>query len=100
MHNFQIYFLLFLTYSCLGWIMEVIVTYPDTKKFVNRGFLIGPYCPIYGFSSIIMILYLGRYRDSFITIFLIIFITIPLAESVDIFAFKAKLQNIKVMIRI
>ena len=48
MHNFQIYFLLFLTYSCLGWIMEVIATYPDTKKFVNRGFLIGPYCPIYG----------------------------------------------------
>lgn len=70
MHNFQIYFLLFLTYSCLGWIMEVIVTYPDTKKFVNRGFLIGPYCPIYGFGGLAITILLKNYTKDPIVLFL------------------------------
>ena len=34
------YFLLFIIYSFLGWIMEVICIYGEFKKFVNRGFLI------------------------------------------------------------
>ena len=42
------YFLLFLLYAFMGWCMEVIVVYFSTKKFVDRGFLIGPICPIYG----------------------------------------------------
>ena len=79
MHNFQIYFLLFLTYSCLGWIMEVIVTYPDTKKFVNRGFLIGPYCPIYGYCSIAMILLLNNVKSN-ILLFLLCIIVCSIGE--------------------
>lgn len=65
------YFILFLVYSFVGWLIEVIVTFNSDKKFVNRGFLLGPYCPIYGFSSIIMIFYLSRYSDNFITVFLL-----------------------------
>lgn len=79
MHNFQIYFLLFLTYSCLGWIMEVIATYPDTKKFVNRGFLIGPYCPIYGYCSIAMILLLNSIKSN-ILLFLLCIIVCSIGE--------------------
>ncbi len=79
MHNFQIYFLLFLTYSCLGWIMEVIATYPDTKKFVNRGFLIGPYCPIYGYCSIAMILLLNNVKSN-ILLFLLCIIVCSIGE--------------------
>lgn len=79
MHNFQIYFFLFLTYSCLGWIMEVIVTYPDTKKFVNRGFLIGPYCPIYGYCSIAMILLLNNVKSN-ILLFLLCIIVCSIGE--------------------
>jgi uncharacterized membrane protein len=41
------------------------------KKLVNRGFLIGPYCPIYGFGAIAMILYLSGYRDNILTVFLL-----------------------------
>ena len=44
---FIIFFLLFIMYSFLGWLMEVTLTFIRSKKFVNRGFLIGPYCPIY-----------------------------------------------------
>lgn len=63
MDKFYFYFILFLIYSFIGWAMEVCVTFPKYKKFVNRGFMLGPYCPIYGYSSIIMILYLNHYKD-------------------------------------
>lgn len=68
---FFTYFILFLIYSFIGWLIEVIVTLKSDKRFVNRGFLLGPYCPIYGTSSIIMILYLSKYQDNFITVFLL-----------------------------
>lgn len=35
-------------YSCIGWLMEVILKFIEYKRFINRGYLIGPYCPIYG----------------------------------------------------
>ncbi|MBR3161895.1 MAG: putative ABC transporter permease [Bacilli bacterium] len=65
------YFLIFFIYSTLGWIAETIYTSIKEKKFVNRGFLIGPYCPIYGCGSVLMILYLTQYKDNFITVFLL-----------------------------
>ena len=80
MQTFFIYFILFLIYSFLGWAIEVIVTFYKDKKFVNRGFLLGPYCPIYGFSSIVMILYLNRYCDSFITVFLLAVVVCSIIE--------------------
>ena len=80
MNIFFTYFILFLIYSFLGWTIEVIVTFYKDKKFVNRGFLLGPYCPIYGFSSIVMILYLNRYCDSFITVFLLAVVVCSIIE--------------------
>ena len=68
--NLQIYFLLFIIYSISGWIIEVIATTNDTKCFVNRGFLLGPYCPIYGTCSLLMILIIPELKSS-ILLFLI-----------------------------
>ncbi len=48
------YLLLFFIYSILGWIIESTKCAIEDKKFVNRGFLIGPYCPIYGFGALII----------------------------------------------
>ena len=45
-------FLIFLIYSFCGWLMEVAFKFVSLKKFVNRGFLIGPLCPIYGVAGI------------------------------------------------
>ena len=59
----EVYFLLFITYSILGWIMEVVEQIIQYRKFVNRGFLIGPYCPIYGFGTL-AILYILKGYDS------------------------------------
>ena len=63
------YFLVFIFYSFLGWLMEVILTYSSDKKFVNRGFLIGPYCPIYGWGVLLIMFILKRYLDRPIGLF-------------------------------
>ena len=40
------YILLFFVSAVLGWIMEVTCKLFEFHRFINRGFLIGPYCPI------------------------------------------------------
>ncbi len=66
----KIYFLLFIIYSIVGWIMEVICSLINLKKFVNRGFLLGPYCPIYGSGAILITLLLNKYLDDPFTLFI------------------------------
>ena len=39
--------------------MEVICKLFELKKFINRGFLIGPICPIYGYGVLSIILLIG-----------------------------------------
>lgn len=65
----KIYFLLFLIYSFLGWLMEVTLKSIERKKFVNRGFLIGPCCSIYGWGGILITLFLNRYTNNPILLF-------------------------------
>jgi len=48
-------FLLFLIYSFIGWVSEVIYCSIIQKKLVNRGFLHGPICPIYGFGGLVVL---------------------------------------------
>ena len=63
------YFLLFMIYSVAGWIMEVALKYREKKKIINRGFLIGPYCPIYGYGAVSITLLLYRYYKDPIALF-------------------------------
>ena len=74
MFNIKILFLLFLTYSFLGWVMEMIVTVIEDKEVVNRGFLVGPYCPIYGVCTIAMILLLNKVTNPILLFILSIII--------------------------
>ena len=67
--NFAIYFLLFMMYSVIGWIVETIYVTVKTKKFANRGFLLGPYCPIYGFGGMLVSILLAKYMDSPLVMF-------------------------------
>ncbi len=66
MTKFKIYFLLFITYSFFGWIIEIIDRFKVNKKIVNRGFLIGPYIPIYGSCAIVMVLLLHSVKNPFL----------------------------------
>ena len=70
MSEIYYYFLLFLIYSFIGWSIEVVGKLIEKHKFVNRGFLVGPICPIYGNGCIVMILTLGKYRDNPLTLFI------------------------------
>lgn len=59
----QVFFLcvafLFMVFSCMGWVMEVFFRRAvSAKKWLNPGFLKGPYLPIYGFGVVILSLYI------------------------------------------
>ena len=73
-------FLLFIIYSFLGWCMEMVVCYFATRKWVNRGFLIGPICPIYGWGCLLIILLLKRYVDDPLVLFVMSMVLCSLLE--------------------
>ena len=68
-NTIKVFFLLFLIYSFLGWCMEICVSLVERKRFVNRGFLLGPYCPIYGSGAILITLLLSAFKDKPVLLF-------------------------------
>lgn len=60
----------FTIYSFLGWCSEVIFATVTTGKFVNRGFLNGPVCPIYGFGMSLVLLVLLPFSDNIPLLFI------------------------------
>lgn len=61
--NIETYILLFTIYAVIGWLMEVSLSFIQHHKFINRGFLIGPYCPIYGFGGVAITLLLSNFMN-------------------------------------
>ena len=78
--SLSIHVFLFFIYSFLGWLMEVIVGWIYRKKIVNRGFMIGPYCPIYGFGGTLITLVLSSYYDNPIVLFCVAIVICGLLE--------------------
>lgn len=70
--GFSLYQLLayFLIYSCLGWCLEVIYAAVTTGSIINRGFLNGPVCPIYGFGMVLVLLLLTPLSHNTILLYL------------------------------
>ena len=54
----------FLFYSVLGFTIECIFRSIKNKKFIYAGFLYGPYCPIYGFAAVALILFLDPVKEN------------------------------------
>ena len=52
MQLFYEFVIMLFLFSILGWVMEVTLKFIQYHRFINRGFLIGPYCPIYGFGVV------------------------------------------------
>lgn len=63
-------FLCFALYSFLGWCCECLYCFACDKKWVNRGFLNGPVCPIYGFGATIVVVLLAPFRHRLPLLFL------------------------------
>lgn len=51
------YIIAYFVFSVLGWVWESIYCTAEKRKWQNRGFLYGPLCPIYGFGSVIGLLF-------------------------------------------
>lgn len=70
-YQFCYYFCIFLLCSFAGWCVETVACSFNQKKLIlNRGFLIGPYCPIYGWGALFFLFFLRRYYEDPITLFL------------------------------
>jgi len=72
MHYFSFIILYFSIFSFVGWLIECSYFFIKEKKFINRGFLYGPFVPLYGFGAltVYLISYLLKNQSIFLTIFI------------------------------
>ena len=93
-YDIKLYFLLFVVYSLLGWALEVIGKLIECRKFINRGFLIGPYCPIYGCGALLITFLLKKYTDDWIILFTMAIVICAILEYITSYimekVFKAR----------
>lgn len=64
--------LLFFVFSAAGWGWEVTYHLVEDHMFVNRGFLQGPWLPIYGTGGVLILMVLKKYFDRPILLFFMI----------------------------
>ena len=72
-------YILFWLYSFLGWLMETTLVSLQSKKFINRGFFMGPYCPIYGTGGVLLLV-LSPYKDSPFLVFILSIVICSIIE--------------------
>lgn len=88
-------FLLFIIYSLLGYLCEIIYCTIESKKLViNRGFFIGPYLPIYGFSTILMCLSLEKYKHDVVALFVMSLVLCTTVEFITSYILE-KIFNVR-----
>ena len=71
---------IFIIYAFIGWVTEVVYAVTEHGEFVNRGFLNGPVCPIYGFGALIVTLLLRPFYDNIFLLFITSVILTSLLE--------------------
>ncbi len=69
----------FIIYSIVGWLIESIYKSIIEKKLINSGFLYGPWCPIYGFGAILILLSFLKIKNP-VWLFLLGFVILSLWE--------------------
>ena len=61
---------LFFTYSVVGWLWETIYCSIKDHQYAYRGFLFGPYCPVYGFAITTILITTYQVRDNLFLLFI------------------------------
>lgn len=56
----------FFIYSFIGWCAEIAYAAIKHRKFMNRGFLNGPLCPVYGVGMVLILLFFGSLKGNFV----------------------------------
>ena len=67
--SFSSLVLYFTSYSFIGWFIETIYCSVPARRFVYRGFLMGPVCPIYGFGALSVLLVLSPFSNRPLLVF-------------------------------
>ena len=78
--NFYELVCIFIIYAFIGWCTEVAYAALNTGKFVNRGFLNGPYCPIYGCGVVVVVACLTPLKDNIVVLFIGSFLLTTIIE--------------------
>lgn len=63
MYTLSLLVLYYFFYSALGWLVESMYCSVGEHKWVNRGFLTGPLCPIYGAGAVVMAVFLQPLKE-------------------------------------
>lgn len=84
---------IFLIYAVIGWCTEVAYAALDNGKFVNRGFLNGPYCPIYGCGVVIVVAVLTPLKENLLLLFFGSFVLTSVLEFVTGYVLEKVFHN-------
>ena len=90
---FDQYFLYFVLYAFIGYISEVIYCSVPMRRLVNRGFLYGPYLPIYGFGALLVLVPLMFFETHPVLVFIIAFFLTSALEYVTSFLLEKIFQT-------
>lgn len=78
----------FVFYSFFGWLIESTFVSLSEKHFVNRGFLDGPFCPIYGSGALAVILFVFPLKSNFLLFVIMSILITSLIEYLTSFFFE------------
>ena len=84
---------IFIIYAFLGWCTEVSYAALDLGIFVNRGFLNGPYCPIYGVGVLIVVAILTPLKENLLILFLGSFLLTSVLEYITGYILEKVFHN-------
>ena len=91
--NFYELVWIFIIYAFIGWCTEVSYAALDRGIFVNRGFLNGPYCPIYGCGVVIVVGILTPLKDNLLILFAGSFLLTSILEYITGFILEKVFHN-------
>lgn len=85
----QLLLFYFFIFAFLGWVIETLFSLYALGHFTKRGFLFGPLCPIYGYGAIILIIFLEKYQNNSLKLFLYSAVIFSVFEYFVSFALEA-----------
>lgn len=80
---------LFFLYSFLGWMVESFYMSFCNKQLTNRGFIHGPFCPVYGFGALLIYNSLYHFGDDYVALY---FIGALLATTIEFLTAKLMIK--------
>ena len=94
-YSFYILFLIFFIYSIVGYLIEsTYVSFIKKEVTFSRGFLIGPYLPIFGFGGLFLTTVLSKYNDDLLVLFTMSTVSCLILEYISSYVLE-KLFNLR-----